>query len=157
MARKTLILLLGVFLICSCKSSEEKSRKEILAEHKWVWIKGVVDPAIKDARGDSITDYYGKMTDNCYHDNTYVFKSDGTGYVDQGKIKCKEEPSGKFSWSLNEEEVLLRINEEYVLGSKVLTMAKINEEYMTLTWHYSSGTSDLPLSFLYTDTYKAVK
>jgi hypothetical protein len=147
------LLFLVLIIIFSFNQTTNKTKREYLTQNKWMWVKGVVEPAIEDIDGKKINDIYNDMADKCYHDNLYTFSYDGKGSVNDGSNKCPSDTINKFNWTLSEDELMLTISEEFLLGAPVFTLAKINDEYMTLTWQYRDGMN----GHFYTDTYKAVK
>jgi hypothetical protein len=113
-------------------------------------VKGKVSPAVTGLDGNEVTNIYEEISDKCYHDNIYSFQSDGNGIMDRGKMLCPEDTVTKFKWTLSEDEVMLKIDEQfYILGSPVLTIAKIDDNSMIVTWQYDDGTK----RYFYTDTY----
>lgn len=146
------LLFIIVLIIFSFKQTTHKTRKEYLTQNKWQWVKGMVVPAITNAEGDEVNDIYNGVADKCYHDNLFTFNPDGSGSMDEGKLKCPEDSISRFLWTLSEDEFMLTISEEYLMGAPIFTIAKIDEETMTLTWQFNDTKR-----YFYTDTYKAVK
>ncbi len=152
MKLKTLLSFFLLILATTFSLGQNKSIKEIFTQNKWIWVKGVVTPPF-DYNNSMVTDVYKDIADKCYYDNVYTFNPDGTGSVDDGKEKCMNDSINSFTWTLSADEIMLTISEPYIFGTPVLTLARINSEYMILTWHYGDGTRN----HFYTDTYKAVK
>jgi hypothetical protein len=124
--------MLSIFTL-SCKKSSEsetKSKTTLLTQQAWK-IKSIGIDLNKDgiAEGDA-TAYFSA----CQLDNSWLFKSDGTGVGDEGLSKCEpgDPQSANFTWTFKNNETIL--SGTYNLADKDLTIGSISEANMVVSY-----------------------
>lgn len=87
-------------------SSSPASKTELLTKLAWK-----IDKSGLDADKNGSIDLEDTW-EACELDNTYLFKSDGTGIFDEGASKCNlaDAQTGSFTWSFSSGETILSGN-----------------------------------------------
>lgn len=98
---KTALFILAIVFIASCSKEDDKPKKddsELLTASPWIPISQTISPELI-LFGDTIRDL---LKDGCLKDNYTVFKSNDSGYVDEGPTKCKsfDPQRSTFYWHI---------------------------------------------------------
>jgi hypothetical protein len=126
------ILALSTF---SCKKSNDggansTNKTTLLTLQAWK-IKSIGIDVNKDGTSDGDATAYFTA---CRLDNTWLFKTDGTGVGDEGASKClpADPQSAPFSWAFKNNETIL--GGTYNLAAKDLTIISLNETNLVVSY-----------------------
>jgi hypothetical protein len=97
---KNFLLIMSVCVVgfVSCKKDDSPSNTDLLVQSSWK-----INNIGADVTGDGKVDQdITSQVPACIVDNTFTFKKDGTGVVDEGATKCDpSSPSSyPFAWTL---------------------------------------------------------
>jgi hypothetical protein len=139
------ILAFVVLLIAavSCKKSDNnvvtpaKSKTTLLTQASWKILSVGID-ANKD--GIAETDVTSSVP-ACQFDNTYSFKTDSTGVMDEAALKCNStDPQTKpFTWGFKNNETILTGTFSFTNGDA--TIITMNETSLIVSTTEDSGSS----------------
>jgi hypothetical protein len=139
---KTLIV--GFFVISGlgCKKSDStttppKSKTVLLTQSIWK-VQSVSVDLNKDGIGDADASSYFQ---SCDLDNTYNFKTDGTGIMDEGATICdSSNPQTRaFIWSFKNNETIL--SGDFISSNGDATLISINDTNLVISYDYQSTPS----------------
>jgi hypothetical protein len=138
------ILTFSFLLICaaSCRKSAvdapalPKSKTVLLTQTSWK-----IQSVALDQNKDGISD--GDATSYilpCKLDNTYTFKTDGTGTMDEAAAKCNEtDPQTQpFTWVFKNTETILSGTFSFTNGDA--TIVSMNDTNLVVTYDDNLGT-----------------
>ena len=138
------ILTFSFLLICaaSCRKStvdaaaQPKSKTVLLAQTSWK-----IQSVALDQNKDGISD--GDATSYilpCKLDNTYTFKTDGTGIMDEAAAKCNEtDPQTQpFTWVFKNTETILSGTFSFTNGDAAIV--SIDDTHLVITYDDNLGT-----------------
>jgi hypothetical protein len=139
---KGIVLCVLVMLSLSCKKSSSsaaaKSKTEYLSQGTWKILSVGVD-LNKDGIVDADATGY---VQSCHLDDTYAFRANGTGTIDEGATKCNasDPQSSDFTWVFKNNETILSGNFGLVAGDA--TIITLNDTKLVLSFDYTyNGTS----------------
>jgi hypothetical protein len=103
-------------------SSTPASKTDFLSKQAWK-----IDKSGLDADKNGTIDLEDTW-EACELDNTYLFKSDGTGIFDEGATKCNlaDAQTGSFTWSFSAGETILNGNIPQLSLSGDATISTLN-------------------------------
>lgn len=103
------------------KGEVKKSKLELLTQKEWVLITYGYDE-----NGNGIIDPMEEEIRDCERDNSYVFKTDGTGEYYDNFISCGDGIANfQFSWKLGDRSTL-------VFSSHTDNIIKLNENQLII-------------------------
>lgn len=119
-------LIVSTLVSCKKDNDEPKSRPALLTERPWTLASVGVD-----INNDNKADLPFPL-DDCNNDDTFTFRNDGTGTVDQGANKCDpDDPqSEEFDWSLNNDETVMSVSSSTLFLNGELTIITLNNNTM---------------------------
>lgn len=102
------LLSFTVLMLGACKKSSSKSKTELLTQSAWkINAMGI------DANMNGTIDNGESVMDDCQADNTYTFKTDGSGSTDEGANVCGGEPqTSSFAWSFKSNETVINADND---------------------------------------------
>jgi len=120
----------------SCSKSEPsapvapKSKTILITQNTWK-LQSVGIDANKD--GVTETDVTG-LVNTCKLDNTYTFKSDGTGTMDESTVKCNaaDPQTQAFTWVFKSTETILSGTFSFTNGDA--TILSLNDTNMVVAY-----------------------
>ncbi len=136
----TLLLFISA---ASCKKSGSgpdtpaKSKTILLTQASWKIQSVGIDA---DKNGVAETDVTSSLQ-ACQIDNIYTFKTDGTGTIDEGAVKCSAgDPQTKpFNWVFKNNETVLNGSFGFTNGDA--TILSLNETNLVVTYDDNLGTA----------------
>jgi hypothetical protein len=105
-----MILPVGLYQ-ASCDHKDSSGHDlELLTHSPWKYEK-----AGFDSDADGVFDALDPRIAGCERDNTVVFKTDGTGSLDEGAIKCKpsDPDSLPFTWAFQDDDSTIYFQDQY--------------------------------------------
>ena len=109
---RTLLLCLAAGPTLSGCTSKSSSRHnlELLTGAPWKYAK-----AGFDSNQDGVFDALDPRIAGCEKDNMIIFKEDGTGLLEEGKVKCKvaDPDSLPFLWSFQNGDSTIYFQDQY--------------------------------------------
>lgn len=139
------ILAAGILLVClsSCSksaatnTSQNKSKTVLFTQAAWK-----VQTVALDANKDGIAD--GDATSliaGCKLDNTYSFKTDGTGTMDEAALKCNaaDPQTLPLSWTFKNNETVLSGSFSFTSGDA--TIVTLDDNTLVVTYDDNFGTA----------------
>ncbi len=138
---KTLIVGFLVISGFGCKKSDStttppKSKTVLLTQSIWK-LQSVSVDLNKDGTGDAdATSYF----QSCDLDNTYNFKTDGTGIMDEGATICDsaDPQTQPFTWTFTTNETILSGNFKFSNGDA--TLISLNDTNLVVSYDNNFGT-----------------
>ena len=137
----------------SCKKSDDnsttppKSKTILLTQASWK-IQSVGIDADKNGTADSDVT---SSVPACQVDNTFTFKTDGSGTMDEAALKCAPaDPQTKpFTWTFKSTETILSGTFSFTSGDA--TIVSMNDTSMVVTYDDNLGT---PITYHFIVTLK---
>jgi hypothetical protein len=136
------ILAAGLIItgMLSCKKSAtvtptEKTKTVLLTQSAWK-VQSLSVDLNKDGTGDAdATSYF----QSCDLDNTYSFKTDGSGTTDEGATKCNPDnpQTASFTWLFKSGETILSGN--FTLLNGDASIISINDTSLVISYDYLSS------------------
>jgi hypothetical protein len=111
-----LFLLFATMVFTACKKKDGPPTKtELLDEKPWVYNTAGVDQDNNNTIDQTLPSTYMQP---CAIDNSYIFKSDGTGTIDEGATKCNTTTpqTSPFSWSFADNETSINLQSTALFG-----------------------------------------
>jgi hypothetical protein len=111
-----LFLLFATMVFTACKKKDGPPTKtELLEEKPWVYNTAGVDQDNNNTIDQTLPSTYMQP---CAIDNSYIFKSDGTGTIDEGATKCNTTTpqTSPFSWSFADNETSINLQSTALFG-----------------------------------------
>lgn len=111
------LLFLAVFIGCSKSSSSSGGdRKTLIVQASWKY-----DTAGFDLHKHGVIDIGDTSIKACVRDNTYTFKKDSTGVMDEGASKCNpaDPQTVPFTWKLTHHDSVLNISGNLLLSGSI--------------------------------------
>jgi hypothetical protein len=125
------VLAIGLFLalVCGCNKNNQPpvSRTALLTGATWKF-----DTAGIDLNMDGTVDFADTTIQPCQKNNTYSFKSDSTGTMDEGATKCNstDPQTVGFHWAFNASQTVINATIPGLNGSANIFV--LNSNIMTL-------------------------
>lgn len=115
-------------------SPSQKTRTELLTARLWK-----ISSVGLDNNGDNKPDLDLPL-ENCEKDDTFEFKTDGTG-INYAGTKCESDDpdTQNFTWSLKNEDKVLQIAIPGSLLSGEATILQLNDNTMEVYLDYAAG------------------
>ena len=103
---------LTVLTLGACKKSSSKSKTEYLTQAGWK-----INAVGIDANMNGTIDNGESQMEDCQSDNTYTFRTNGTGTADEGTNVCGGEPqTADFAWSFKSSESVITADNDTFNG-----------------------------------------
>ncbi|MEJ7768819.1 MAG: lipocalin family protein [Chitinophagaceae bacterium] len=112
------MVVLGCLCLAACSksgSSKEKTKTELISSTSWKFSQAGIDP---DNNGTIDIPAPAALIEPCVTDNKVTFKSDKSGTVDEGAIKCNaaDPQTSTFTWSLSSNESMITFSGAVIAG-----------------------------------------
>jgi hypothetical protein len=125
----------------SCKKdhnhiAEKKSTRELLTQHQWINSEQGFDN-----NGNGVIEPDESFLIDCEKNNTYVFNTNGTGFVVDNPIVCAPPLSSDFIWTLTND------NQKIVINQQPLFIVRISKDELLLKADLQGVTTDLLLLY----------
>jgi hypothetical protein len=99
----------------------DKTAAELLTQKEWILTGHGFD-----SNSNNILDAGENVIENCQMDNSYLFRTDGTGSAFDNAVTCGAPVNSNFEWQL------LNNNTELEIEFEKLSIIKINEQQLVL-------------------------
>lgn len=128
---KTLVFGSLVLVAFSCKKSNDtpaQSKTELLTQSAWK----INDYGI-DANNNGTLEANESAIQDCEKDNTFSFKTDGTGTLDEGQNICSgENQTTSYNWSFKSNETILSSDNGPSAGDAIIQTLDANNMVLTM-------------------------
>jgi hypothetical protein len=107
---------LAIFMGCGKSSSNPAASPSLITQAAWKY-----DTSGIDLNKDGVIDIGDTTLLPCEKDNTYLFKKDSTGVMDEGATKCNagDPQSTGFSWALTNNQTVLTLSGNALLAGSL--------------------------------------